>query len=616
MAEKHRFEITDTTLRDAHQSLWATRMHLTDILPIAERIDDVGYHSVEVWGGAVFDVCMRFLNEDPWDRLYRIREKFKHTKLQMLLRGQNLVAYRNFADDLVEEFIKRAVAGGIDIIRIFDALNDTRNMEKALEVTRREGAHAQGTICYTISPVHDMEHFVETAKVLVDMGSQSICVKDMSGILAPYVSYELVKRLKQAVEVPIQLHSHASTGMASNSYIKAIEAGADCIDCAAAPLSLYTSQPAVETIVASFRDTEYELDLDFDAIRDVSEYFEAVARKRKLIGVEQPLIDVTVISHQIPGGMATNLIAQLEQQNAIDRMEEVLEEIPKVRKDMGYPPLVTPTSQLVGTQAVLNVMLGERYKLIPREIENYVRGYYGRPPAPIGEELKERVLKGEEPITCRPADVLEPELPKAKRDLDPSLVEKEEDYISYAIFPDVALDFFKWRQNPVLEDEEKAPRKVMERRERMLQDESSIESLADDIVEKVSEGVTRAFQNLTITLSVGEAMQPEPSAARVRSPQASPGMGMANRAAVDLKVVQVRSPMVGTFYRTPSPGAPPFVEEGDLVEEGQVLCMIEVMKLFNELPAPISGQVKRILAENGKGVEYDQVLLEIEPRGD
>lgn len=607
--KKHRFSVTDTTLRDAPQSLWATRMHLTDILPIAERIDEVGYHSVEVWGGAVFDVCMRYLNEDPWDRLYRIREKFKHTKLQMLLRGQNLVAYRNFADDLVEEFIKRAVAGGIDIIRIFDALNDTRNIEKAIEVTRSEGAHAQGTICYTISPVHDMEHFVEMAKVLVDMGSQSVCVKDMSGILAPYVSYELVKRLKEAVEVPIHLHAHASTGMASNSYIKGIEAGADTIDCAVAPLSLYTSQPAVETIIASFRDTDYQLDLDFDAVRDVSEYFEVVARRRKLMGIEQPLIDVTVLSHQIPGGMATNLIAQLEQQNAIDRMEEVLEEIPIVRKDMGYPPLVTPTSQLVGTQAVLNVVLGERYKIIPREIENYVRGFYGRPPAEINEQLRERVLKGEEPITCRPADVLEPELPKAKRELDPDLVEKEEDYLSYAIFPDVALDFFKWRKNPILKDEE-APRKSMQRREQMFVEDTSLESLTDDIVNKVSEGVSKAFQNLTITLTVGEGGAREPAAGGAAA-HARPGSDAAEKRA-DFNLIQVKAPMVGTFYRTPSPGSPPFVEEGDLVETGQVLCMIEVMKLFNEIPSPAAGRIKHIRVEHGRGVEYDQVLLEIE----
>ncbi len=608
--KKHRVGITDTTLRDAHQSLWATRMRLTDILPIAERIDEVGYHSVEVWGGATFDVCMRYLNEDPWDRLYRIREKFKRTKIQMLLRGQNIVAYRNFADDVLEEFIKHAVAGGMDIIRIFDALNDTRNMQKAIEFTKREGAHAQGTICYTISPVHDIEHFVQTARELVEMGSDSICIKDMSGILAPYVAYELVSRLKETVEVPIQLHCHASTGMASNSYIKAIEAGADVVDCAAAPLSLYTSQPAVESMLASLKDTPYEPDLDFEAIRDVSEYFEVVSKNRKLMGVEQPLIDVTVISHQIPGGMATNLIAQLEQQNALDRMEEVLEEIPIVRKDMGYPPLVTPTSQLVGTQAVFNVLLGERYKIIPREIENYVKGYYGRPAGPIGEELKRKALKGEEPITCRPADLLEPELPKAKRELDPELVEKEEDYISYAIFPDVALKFFQWRKNPVIEEE--APQKAMERRERMFLDGTSIDDLADRLAAVVSEGVSQALQNLSVTVSLG-AGPAHTEAASANAPSARRATTAMDRE--ELGLVLVRSPMVGTFYSTPSPGAPPYVKEGDEVEEGQTLCLIEVMKLFNEIPSPAAGRVKRILAEHGAGVEYDEVIMEIEPLG-
>ncbi|MBC7253273.1 MAG: pyruvate/oxaloacetate carboxyltransferase [Actinobacteria bacterium] len=608
--KKRRVMITDTTLRDAHQSLWATRMRLTDILPIAERIDEVGYHSVEVWGGATFDVCMRYLNEDPWDRLYRIREKFKRTKLQMLLRGQNLVAYRNFADDLVEEFIKRAVAGGIDIIRIFDALNDVRNMQKSIEVTKREGAHAQGTICYTISPVHTIEGYVETARTLVEMGADSICIKDMSGILAPYVAYELVKRLKEAVEVPVQLHSHASTGMASTSYLKAIEAGADIVDCAAAPLALYTSQPASETLVASLKDTEYELDLDFDALRDVSEYFEVVSKKRKLMGAEQPLIDITVISHQIPGGMATNLIAQLEQQNALDRMEEVLEEIPRVRKDMGYPPLVTPTSQLVGTQAVFNVLLGERYKIIPREIVNYVKGYYGKPAGPISEELMQKALKGEKPITCRPADLLEPELPKAKKELDPSLVEKEEDYISYAIFPDVALKFFQWRKNPVIDEEEEPPQKAMERRERALLDGTYLEELSEKLADMVSEGVSRALQNLSVTISLGGQV-----AAAETAPAASRRAPVAQLEKEELGLVQVRSPMVGTFYRTPSPGAPPYVEEGDEVREGQNLCLIEVMKLFNEIPSPVDGRVKRILAEHGKGVEYDEVIMEIEPLG-
>jgi len=610
--KKRRVGITDTTLRDAHQSLWATRMRLTDILPIAERIDEIGYHSVEVWGGATFDVCMRFLNEDPWDRLHRIREKFKHTKIQMLLRGQNLVAYRNYADDLLEEFIKKGVAGGLDIIRIFDALNDTRNMQKAIELTKREGVHAQGTICYTISPLHDIDHFVETARELVEMGTDSICIKDMSGILAPYTAFELVKKLKEVIEVPVQLHCHASTGMASNSYIKGIEAGADVVDCAAAPLSLYTSQPAVESMVASFQDTPYELGLDFDAIRDVSEYFEVVAKNRKLMGVEQPLIDVTVISHQIPGGMATNLIAQLEQQNALDRMEEVLEEIPIVRKDMGFPPLVTPTSQLVGTQAVFNVLLGERYKIIPREIENYVKGYYGRPAGPIDEELKRKALKGEEPITCRPADMLEPELPKAKRELDPDLVEKEEDFISYAIFPDIALKFFEWRKNPVIAEPE-APQKAMERKERRRMEENSLEELTESLAAVVSEGVSQALQNLSITVSLGGspvsgdmiAAAPPAAASRTRAAtQLEKG---------DLGLVLLRAPMVGTFYRTPSPGAPPYVEEGDEVEEGQLLCIIEVMKLFNEIPSPTAGRVKRILVEHGTGLEYDEIIMEIEP---
>ena len=608
MEERHRVGITDTTLRDAPQSLWATRMKLTDILPIAERIEAVGYHSVEVWGGATFDVCMRYLHEDPWERLKKVREKFAHTKIQMLLRGQNIVGYRNYPDDVLEEFIKRTVAGGMDIIRIFDALNDTRNMQKAIEVTTREGAHAQGTICYTISPVHDIEFFVKVAEELVDMGSGSICVKDMSGILAPYVAYELVKRLKEVVEVPIQLHSHASTGMASNSYIKAIEAGADVVDCAAAPLSLYTSQPAVETMVASLRGTPWELDLDFDAIRDVSEYFEVVARNRMLMGQEQPLIDVTVISHQIPGGMASNLIAQLEQQNALDRMEEVLEEVPRVREDMGYPPLVTPTSQLVGTQAVFNVILGERYKIIPREIENYVRGFYGRTPAPINEELKQKALKGEEPIDCRPADVLEPELPRAKAELDPALVEKEEDYLSYAIFPDTALKFFQWRANPTTEEAE-PPQKQMERRGHKVMEEQTTAEMAESIASIVSQEVSQVFRNMSITINLGDggAETGRASLPAVRKASAS--------REEDLNLIHVKSPMVGTFYRTSSPGSPPYVEVGDQVEEGQILCIIEVMKLFNEIHAPAAGVVKRIIPEHAAGVEYDEVLMEIEPAG-
>ncbi len=610
MGEKHRVGITDTTLRDAHQSLWATRMRLTDILPIAERIDEVGYHSVEVWGGATFDVCMRYLNENPWDRLRRIRERIKRTKIQMLLRGQNIVGYRNYPDDVLEEFIKHTVAEGMDIIRIFDALNDTRNMQKAIEVTVREGAHAQGTICYTISPVHDLDHFVAVARELVEMGSHSICIKDMSGILAPYAAYELVKTLKEEVKVPVQLHSHASTGMASSSYIKAFEAGADVVDCAAAPLSLYTSQPAVETMVASLRGTPWELDLDFEAIRDVSAYFEVVSKNRGLMGKEQPLIDVTVISHQIPGGMATNLIAQLKQQNALDRMEEVLEEIPRVRADMGYPPLVTPTSQIVGIQAVFNVLLGERYKIIPREIENYVKGYYGRTPAPISEELRRKALKGEEPIDVRPADVLEPELPRAKAELDPALVEKEEDYITYAIFPDVALKFFRWRANPTAE-EAAEPVAQTEKDGAAVLDKVSLTNLTESLAQAVAQEVTRAFRGLTVTFSLGGGEAERGFAGRAAQAAAHRPPAPSE----DLRLIHVRSPMVGTFYRTPSPGAEPYVKEGDEVEEGQTLCIIEVMKLFNEIPSPVSGIIRRICVEHGAGVEFDEVLMEIEPLG-
>ncbi|MHB8780226.1 MAG: pyruvate/oxaloacetate carboxyltransferase [Candidatus Geothermincolia bacterium] len=609
MSEICRVKITDTTLRDAHQSLWATRMHLTDILPIAERLDEVGYHSVEVWGGATFDVCMRFLHEDPWDRLRLIRDRFKHTKLQMLLRGQNLVAYRHFADDLVEEFIKRAVHGGIEIIRIFDALNDTRNMEKSIEITKREGAHAQGTVCFTISPVHDIERYLATVTELAEMGCDSICIKDMSGILAPYTAFELVRRIKETVELPIQVHAHASTGMASSSYMKAIEAGADVVDCAVAPLSLYTSQPAVETMIASLRDTKYALDLDLDALRDVSEYFEVVSENRRLMGKEQPLIDVTVIQHQIPGGMATNLIAQLEQQNALDRMEEVLEEIPRVRQDMGYPPLVTPTSQLVGTQAVFNVLMGERYKIIPREIENYVRGYYGRTPAPLSDELMAKVLKGEKPIDVRPADLLEPEIPRAKRELAPELVQKEEDYISYAIFPDLSLEFFRWRKNPVAKPDD-APLKQMEQRETKLRELRELDVVAGEISEHVARGVMQILNNMSITINLGTGNL-EASAPTAIPPAVAPEARSEPDAAAGL--LELKSPMVGTLYLTPSPGAPPLVSEGDTVEEGQALCIIEVMKLFNEITAPSRARVSRIMVEHAQGVEYDQVLMLLEP---
>ena len=360
--------ITDTTLRDAHQSLLATRMKTEDMLPVAEKIDAAGFHSLEVWGGATFDTCMRFLNEDPWERLRGLRKVVKKTKLQMLLRGQNLVGYKHYADDVVEEFVKRAVANGIDIMRIFDALNDIRNLEKAVEVAKREGAHVQATVCYTISPVHNVEHYVEKAKVLAGMGADSICIKDMAGILYPSDAYEIVRRLKAELNIPVQLHCHYTSGMASMSYLKAIEAGVDVVDAAISSMALGTSQPPVESLVAALQGTPYDTGLDLGLLSDISDYFKEVRKRYGQFDVAGPTVDTNVLRYQIPGGMVSNFISQLQQQNAIHRLREVLEEVPRVRRDLGYPPLVTPSSQIVGTQAVLNVLAGERYKMVTNEV--------------------------------------------------------------------------------------------------------------------------------------------------------------------------------------------------------------------------------------------------------
>jgi len=439
-----KIKITDTILRDAHQSLLATRMTTEEMLPVAEMLDQVGYHSLEMWGGATFDSCLRYLNEDPWERLRKIRAKVKNTKLQMLLRGQNLLGYRHYPDDVVELFVKKAIENGIDIIRIFDALNDVRNMEKAIEVTKKENAHAQGTVVYTISPVHDTEHYISTAKKLEELGCDSICLKDMSGILTPYYAYELIKKLKETVKIPIQLHCHYTSGMASMTYLKAIEAGVDIIDTAISSLALGTSQPATETMVAVLKDTQYDTGLDLKLLAKIADHFKKVRQKHNpsnmLMGV-----DANVINYQIPGGMLSNLTAQLKQQNALDKFEEVLKEVPKVREELGWPPLVTPMSQIVGTQAVLNVVLGERYKMIPNEVKNYVKGLYGKPTVPIKPEIKKKIIGDEEIFEGRPADLLEPELEKLKKEVG-MFAEKEEDILSYALFPQVAMKFLQERQ--------------------------------------------------------------------------------------------------------------------------------------------------------------------------
>jgi len=419
-------------------------MKTSEMLPVIEKLDQVGYFSLEMWGGATFDTCLRFLSEDPWERLRRIRERVKNTKLQMLLRGQNLLGYHHYPDDVVELFIKKSVENGIDIIRIFDALNDIRNMEKAIQFTKEAGAHAQGTVVYTVSPVHNIDYYVSVAKQLERLGIDSLCVKDMAGLLAPYDAYELIGRLKKEIKVPIQLHSHYTSGMASMTYLKAIEAGVDVIDTALSPFALGTSQPATETMVAVLKNTPYDTGLDIDLITEIADHFKEI-RSHYTVDSILTMVDTLVLKYQIPGGMFSNLTSQLKQQNALDKLPEVLKELPRVREDLGYPPLVTPTSQIVGTQAVMNVIAGERYKLVIKEVKEYVRGMYGKPPAEINPEVRKKVIGDEEPITCRPADLLEPQLEKYRKEVA-YYIEQEEDVLSYAMFPQIALKFFQERQ--------------------------------------------------------------------------------------------------------------------------------------------------------------------------
>ena len=412
--------ITDVALRDGHQSLLATRMRTEDMLPIAQKLDAVGYWSLEVWGGATFDTCLRFLKEDPWERLRALRAAMPNTKLQMLLRGQNLVGYRHYADDVLERFIERSAANGIDVFRVFDALNDVRNVDRALREVKACGKHAEAAICYTVSPVHSVDRYVDMAKQLEDLGTDTLCIKDMAGLLAPLDAYHLVRRLKTAVKVPIHLHSHYTSGMASMSSLMAILGGLDMLDTAMSPLAGGTSHPATETLVASLRNTPYDTGLDLASFLPITEHFRDVRRKYRQFESDFTGVDAEILTSQIPGGMLSNLAAQLTEQNALDRMKEVLDEVPRVRKDMGYPPLVTPTSQIVGTQATLNVLTGERYKVITTETKNYFLGLYGRAPGQVDRDIMARAIGDDEPIKARPADRLEPELDAIKKDVPAS----------------------------------------------------------------------------------------------------------------------------------------------------------------------------------------------------
>jgi pyruvate carboxylase subunit B len=453
--EKKPIKITDTTLRDGHQSCLATRMRTEDMIPIAADLDQIGFHSIEMWGGATFDVAHRFLGEDPWERVRTLKKVMPRTPFQMLLRGQNLVAYRNHPDDVVEAFIEKSAEVGIDIFRCFDAVNDERNFEAAFKAIKKSGKHIQGTICYSLTerkmggPVYNLKYFLEKAKVLEDMGADSLCIKDMAGLLAPYDAYDLIKALKRTVKIAIQLHTHYTSGMGSMMYLKAIEAGVDIVDTALAPFALRSSQPAVEPLVVALEGTPWDPNLDLSKLLKLGEYLETIAPKYRdfLDTTKMAVIDTNVLKHQIPGGMISNMVSQLRQMKALHRIGEVYAELPQTRKDLGYPPLVTPTSQIIGVQAVLNVIAG-RYKMPSMETQDYVYGLYGKPPVPISEEIKKTVLKsykkGKEPITCRPADLIEPEMEKAKEETK-GLARDLCDTLIYALYPKTGIEFLKWK---------------------------------------------------------------------------------------------------------------------------------------------------------------------------
>ena len=443
-----KLQITDTILRDAHQSLAATRMRIEDMLPACEILDSIGYWSLEVWGGATFDSCLRFLNEDPWDRLRTLRKALPNTKLQMLFRGQNILGYKHYADDVVEQFCRKAIENGIDVIRIFDALNDTRNLEAAIRYTKKYGGICEPALSYTISPVHNEDYFVKLAKELVQMGADTICIKDMANLLLPEAAYSLVKRLKSEIDVPIHLHTHNTTGTGDMTYLRAAQAGVDIVDCALSPFGNGTSQPATEPLVATLAGTERDTGLDLTKLSDAAKLMRPVAERmlqEGTISVKSMRVDTNTLLYQVPGGMLSNLISQLKQANAEDKYYDVLAEIPRVREDFGYPPLVTPTSQIVGTQAVLNVIMGERYKTFTKESKAVLRGEYGRLPGKVNEEVRKKAIGDAEVITCRPADLLKPELDSYREEIKDH-IRQEEDVLSYALFPQVAMKFFEARE--------------------------------------------------------------------------------------------------------------------------------------------------------------------------
>lgn len=593
-------QVTDLILRDAHQSLIATRLRTEDMLPICDKLDAIGYWSLEVWGGATFDACVRFLREDPWERLRQLREALPKTRLQMLLRGQNLLGYRHYADDVVEAFVARAAHNGMDVFRIFDALNDLRNLETAMKAVKKAGKHAQGTICYTTSPVHTPELFSQQARDLVNMGADSIAIKDMAGLLTPYATYDLVKAIKAEVSVDVVIHSHATAGLAAMCQLKAIEAGADRIDTAISAFANGTSHPATEAQVAALKGTDWDTGLDLEKLGEIADYFREVRKKYHQFESEFTREDVSVQINQVPGGMMSNLANQLKEQNALDRIREVFEEIPRVREDLGYPPLVTPTSQIVGTQAVYNVLSGERYKTITNEVKRYLQGGYGKAPAAVNEALQRKAIGNESPMEERPADRLQPELAKLREDIG-TLAQSEEDVLTFAMFPDLGREFLKQRSEGTLQPEVLEP--IGKASPAKAQEAVASEFLLDVHGETYEVAITGVGEvgggrrKLYLTL---DGMPEEVQFESLNEFVAEKG-GKRQRAT---EPGHVTTAMPGNIVDV-------LVKVGDTVTAGQAVLIAEAMKMETEVHTSVDGVVKAVHVSKGDRVTPGEVLIEI-----
>ena len=588
-------QITELVLRDGHQSLFATRMRIDDMLPIAEKLDQIGYWSMESWGGATFDACIRFLGEDPWERIREIKKVMPNTPQQMLLRAQNLLGYRHYSDDVVRRFVDRCADNGVGVLRIFDAMNDTRNLKTAIDQTVKVGQHAQGTISYTVSPVHTTELWIDMAKKIEDMGAHSLCIKDMAGLLQPYVAYDLVTKLKKAIDIPIQLHAHATTGLSTACIIKAVEAGIDRVDTCIGSMSMTYSHSATNSVVSILEHGPRKTGLDLEKLEEIDQYFKPVRAKYSKFEGSLKGVDSRILLSQVPGGMLTNMESQLKEQNALDKMDDVLLEIPRVRKDLGYIPLVTPTSQIVGTQSVLNILTGERYKTITREAAGILKGEYGAAPAPVNKELQVRVLEGSEAITCRPADNIEPELEILESEFDKIVLEKNirvadekiDDLLTYALFPQVGIQFLENRDNP--DFFEPVPK-----------EETSSSS------NEKNEGVyTVSFKGQSYTVSVSDGgtitsmgTSSDKSSSNSGDSQEESNIPLANGKE------DVSAPLSGTIWKI-------LVSPNQAVKKGDTLVILEAMKMETEIKATRSGVVLNVSVKESDSVTVGQLILSL-----